>query len=260
LVLERIGSKPIKQNRELKEIHTIIIGDEILSGKRHDKHMVYLTKKLNENGLILSKADFIKDDLKLIAKTIKEKKDFIVFCYGGIGATPDDCTREAAAIAHNMPLEIHLEAKISIEKKFGKDTYPKRILMAKLPSKCTLLLNIVNNVPGFSINNHHFMPGFPEMAWPMTDWIIQNHYKKLSKYTKLLDLSIWLDNVSESLLIDLMDKINRKFNKVKAYSLPKLKPKKTLELGIKGEEKQVNEAMVIIKKNLKELDINWREV
>ena len=57
-----------------------------------------------------------------------------------------------------------------------------------------------------------------------------------------------------------MDKINRKFNKVKAYSLPKLKPKKTLELGIKGEEKQVNEAMVIIKKNLKELDINWREV
>ena len=246
------------QNGKLKEIHTIIIGDEILSGKRQDKHLTYLTKQLKENGLCLTKADFINDDLKVIINTIKEKRSHIVFCYGGIGATPDDCTREAAAIAHSMPLKINVDAKKCIEKKFGIKTYPKRILMANLPENCTLLSNIINNVPGFSINDHHFMPGFPEMAWPMTDWVIKNHYKKLSKQTKLIDLSIWMDNVSESLLIDLMYKINKKFNKVKAYSLPRLKPKKTLELGIKGDSKQVNEAMKILKKNLKELGLHWR--
>ena len=248
----------MKKN-ELKEIYALIIGNEILSGKRQDKHLNYLTNKLNPHGLPLKKAEFIGDDLKLITESIKDKKNSILFCYGGIGATPDDCTREAAAIAKNVSLKIHPEAKNSIEERFGKDTYPKRILMAHLPENCTLLRNVVNNVPGFSINDHHFMPGFPEMAWPMTDWIILNLYKELSlNYPKQSDFSIWLDNVSESLLIDLMHQINNEYKNIKAYSLPRLKPKKTLELGVKGDNSEVEEAMKALKKYLKAHGLKWR--
>tara|TARA_B100000767_G_scaffold251384_1_gene254343 strand:- start:674 stop:1426 length:753 start_codon:yes stop_codon:yes gene_type:complete len=248
------------KKKDLKEIHALIIGDEILSGKRQDKHLNYLTKKLNSHGLSLKKAEFISDDLKLITEAIKENKDSILFCFGGIGATPDDCTREAAAIANNMTLKIHPEAKKAIEERFGKDTYPKRILMAYLPENCSLLKNVVNNVPGFSIDDHHFMPGFPEMAWPMSDWIILNHYRDLSlNHPKKLDLSIWLDNVSESLLIDVMHKINNEYKNVKTYSLPRLKPSKTLELGVKGDNSEVKEAMKALKNNLKDLSINWKD-
>ena len=248
------------KKKDLKEIHALIIGDEILSGKRQDKHLNYLTKKLNSHGLSLKKAEFISDDLKLITEAIKENKNSILFCFGGIGATPDDCTREAAAIANNVTLEIHPEAKKAIEERFGKDTYPKRILMAYLPENCTLLKNVVNNVPGFSIDDHHFMPGFPEMAWPMSDWIILNYYRSLSlDHPKKLDLSIWLDNVSESLLIDVMHRINNEYKNVKTYSLPRLKPNKTLELGVKGDNSEVKEAMKALKNNLKDLDINWKD-
>ena len=244
---------------ELKESYALIIGDEILSGKRQDKHLNYLTKKLKECGLSLKKAEFISDDLNQISEAIKDKENSILFCYGGIGATPDDCTREAAAIANNVQLKIHPEAEKSIKEKFGKDTYPKRILMAHLPENCTLLKNVVNNVPGFSINDHHFMPGFPEMAWPMTDWIILNFYNELSlNYPKQSDSSIWLDHVSESLLIDLMHQINNEYKNIKAYSLPRLKPKKTLELGVKGDNSEVEEAMKALKKYLKAHGLKWR--
>ena len=103
----------------MKLIHAIIIGDEILSGKREDKHLKHVTQKLRENGFTLNKADFIPDDLDTIVSVINSKLNQIVFCFGGIGATPDDCTREAAASAHKLKIERHPEAAKCIEKKFG---------------------------------------------------------------------------------------------------------------------------------------------
>ena len=50
--------------------------------------------------------------------------------------------------------------------------------MADLPETSSLIPNSVNNIPGFFINQHFFMPGFPEMAWPMIDWVIENHLSK----------------------------------------------------------------------------------
>ena len=114
----------------MKLIHAIIIGDEILSGKREDKHLKHLTQKLRKNGFTLNKADFVPDDLDTIISVIHSKLNHIVFCFGGIGATPDDCTRDAAAKAHNLAIERHPEATECIEKQFGKDAYPKRILFA----------------------------------------------------------------------------------------------------------------------------------
>ena len=240
-------------------MHALIIGDEILSGKRQDKHLTHLIKTLKKYGLCLSKADYIPDDIDIIRENIESKIGSIVFCFGGIGATPDDCTRNAASLAHKKPLTQHPQAKNLIEKQFGKGAYPKRILMADLPENAHIIPNTINNVPGFFINHHYFMPGFPEMAWPMIDWIINNRYEALKNLKTIEDQSIWLDNVSESKLIDTMKEIQEEHQDIKVYSLPKLKPNKTLELGITGAPKNVNKAMKDLRSQLKKSKFNWRE-
>ena len=111
--------------------------------------------------------------------------------------------------------------------------------MADLPKNSQLIPNVINNIPGFFINHHYFMPGFPEMAWPMIEWVINNQYKCLINAKDIDDQSIWLDDLSESMLIDTMNEIEKRNKEIKIYSLPKLSPKKTLELGIKGSSNQV---------------------
>ena len=243
----------------MKLIHAVIIGDEILSGKREDKHLRHLTKKLRKNGFTLNKADFVPDDLDTIVSVIQSKLNDIVFCFGGIGATPDDCTRDAAARAHKLKVKRHPEASKCIKKQFGKDAYPKRILMADLPYQANLIPNSINNIPGFSIDDHHFMPGFPEMSWPMLDWLLETYYRDNQLKIDIKDSSVWIDNVSESQLIDLMNQIIVNNKDIKLYSLPKMDPKKTLELGIKGATKNVDKAIIEIKSNLSKLNIDWRD-
>lgn len=240
-----------------KNIQALIIGDEILSGKRKDKHLSFLIKKLKEKNLVLSGANFISDNEKDIIKIIKRNKKNIIFSFGGIGATPDDKTRLSASKAHDLHISRHIEAVKLIKKQFGKEAYPKRILMADLPSKAKLIPNTVNNIPGFSIGDHHFMPGFPEMAWPMIDWILSEHYNFFQNEKKIFDQSIWINDRSESTLIDLMYQIEKKFKLIKIYSLPKINPKKTIEFGIKGEKNEVCEAMKFLKKILDEKEIKW---
>ena len=254
-----IATQMVETDITQKEIHALIIGDEILSGKREDKHLAHLIKTLKSYGLYISKADYITDDLDTIKKTIRSKIGNIVFCFGGIGATPDDHTRKAASLAHKQPLTQHPQAKALIEKQFGDGAYPKRILMADLPQYAQIIPNIINNVPGFFIDHHYFMPGFPEMAWPMIDWVIKNQYEFLINLKNIEDQSIWLDDVSESKLIDTMQKIQKENEYIKIYSLPKLRPIKTLELGIKGKSELVSKAMKDLKKNLKKLKFDWRE-
>lgn len=131
--------------------------------------------------------------------------------------------------------------------------------MADLPKNSQLIPNVINNIPGFFINHHYFMPGFPEMAWPMIEWVINNQYKCLINAKDIEDQSIWLDDLSESMLIDTMNEIEKRNKEIKIYSLPKLSPKKTLELGIKGSSINVKIAMQDLKSKLKELKFNWRE-
>ena len=105
----------------------------------------------------------------------------IVFAFGGVGATPDDHTRQAAAAALGVPLVRHPEAVAEIEAHFGADAYPHRVLMAEFPGRRTIIPNPVNRVASFSIRDHHFFPGFPQMAWPMLDWVLATRYPALAR-------------------------------------------------------------------------------
>src|SRR5690606_32055777 len=78
-----------------------------------DKHFSKLIELLAKRGMRLSGAEFISDDRDVIARSLERSfasKD-IVFCCGGIGATPDDQTRQAAAQALNVDLALHPDAE-----------------------------------------------------------------------------------------------------------------------------------------------------
>ncbi|MEN3294043.1 MAG: hypothetical protein V7642_3296 [Burkholderiales bacterium] len=243
-------------------IGLIIIGDEILSGKRADKHFPKVVELLSARGLQLGWAEYLGDDRDRITATLKRTfaGGDIVFSCGGIGATPDDHTRQCAAAALGMPLVLHPEAKARIEERIadvareaGKQPdyaaadNTHRLKMGEFPEGAAIIPNPYNKIPGFSIGlnktgGHHFVPGFPVMAWPMIEWVLDTHYPHLFRQAAWLERSVLVFEMAESTLTPLMEQIEAEFPRVKVFSLPSVgdeKMRRHIELGVKGEPSQV---------------------
>jgi len=166
--------------------YQVIIGSEILNGRREDKHFSFLRDELLKRGFKLKASFVIEDDKKLmeeVFKLVKSDPFSVLFSFGGIGATPDDFTREIASkVFKDGKLYPNPQAKELIVKQFGKDAYPYRIEMANLPPDSKLLFNPINNVPGFYLDERFFfLPGFPQMAHPMVKEALDTFYPKSSK-------------------------------------------------------------------------------
>ena len=238
-----------------------IIGDEILSGKRQDGHLNKAIEILSARGLQLSWAHYLGDDPAQITAAFKTSfaKPDIVFSFGGIGATPDDHTRQCAADALNIRIEPHAGAVAEIVAQFGESAYPKRVLMADFPTGADLIPNPVNRVAGFAIQNHYFLPGFPQMAHPMMEWVLDKYYAHLFHQIKYVEQSIIVADGIESQLIDLMNETLQKYPEVKVFSLPKLKPNRQIELGAKGTPEKVKLAMRDLKTGVSSIGFIWQD-
>jgi molybdopterin-biosynthesis enzyme MoeA-like protein len=220
----------------------LVIGDEIVNGKRTDKHFPHVIESLEERGMQLAWSIHTGDERKHLVKALQwtQQDDIPVFCFGGIGATPDDRTRQAAAEAFGARLVRHPEALQLIERQFGTDAYPNRVLMAELPEDCLLIPNNVNRIAGFTLYDHHFFPGFPAMAWPMLEWVLDRYYPFSAP--RMHERSLRLLQVPESDLIDLMDTMVRCHPDVKLFSLPRMGDAASIEIGFRGEEGAVEAA------------------
>jgi molybdopterin-biosynthesis enzyme MoeA-like protein len=224
-----------------EEIHqqhaflVLIIGDEILSGKRQDKHLPHVIQTLRRRNMQLHSVNYVGDDLEQLTRHLQHSREHEkpVLCFGGIGATPDDNTRCAAALAFSRPLQRHSDAARLIEKQFGDEAYPKRILMADLPAGATLISNPLNNIPGFIVEQHFFFPGFPAMAWPMLDSVLDSRFTNYHK-VKSSEKSVRIFEQRESDLIDLMEKLINDHATVKLFSLPHIGEQPYIEIGFRG--------------------------
>lgn len=238
-------------------IGVLIIGDEILSGRRKDTHLAAVIERLAPRGRQPGWAQMIGDDNDRIEQALRESRQAgsIVFCFGGIGATPDDLTRAAAARAFDRPLTRHPEAERRIIAQFGEAAFPHRVHMADFPDQVDLIPNPVNNVAGFYLEHHFFMPGFPQMAHPMLDWILANPLQSLGTLD-YREQSIWTIGASENDLLPVMTGLCAEFPDLKLFSLPIGQGERRLiELGFKGESERVAEAMEALQNQLDALDV-----
>lgn len=236
-----------------------IIGDEILSGKRQDAHLTGVIRILSERGLQLGWASYLPDDPEYIVRALRESfaSGDAVFSFGGIGATPDDHTRQCAATAVGVALERHPQAVAEIEARFGEAAYPKRVLMADFPQGAAIIPNPVNRVPGFSLQSHYFLPGFPEMAHPMLAWVLDTYYQYLFHQEVQASLSIWVLDAGESQLLDLMQAVVVRYPSIKLFSLPKLDVRRTIELGVKGDPVTATQALDDLRNGVIQLGFAW---
>jgi molybdopterin-biosynthesis enzyme MoeA-like protein len=246
----------------MKNFGICIIGDEILSGKRQDAHLSFVVQALKARGLQLAWANYLGDIPEQITATLKTSmaRGDVVFSFGGIGATPDDFTRQCAADAVGVPIVRHPLALAEIEAQYGDTAYPKRVLMADFPQGADIVPNPVNRVAGFSINEHYFVPGFPQMAHPMIEWVLDTHYSQLFHQQDYIEASILVTEAGESRLIDLMQSIVMRYPDLKLFSLPKLDQQRSTELGVKGPAQLVQTAMAEIKQGVSALNFPWTDL
>jgi len=217
--------------------YAVIIGTEILNGRRVDKHFEFLKNELQKYGHELFASFVIKDDVALMKRTykmIKEDPNAVMFSFGGIGSTPDDLTREVASeVFRNAPTITNKQFKEDIIERFAEEAYPHRIHMADLPPDSTLLHNPVNNMSGFALDNRFFfVPGFPSMAHPMLQNVIKEHFgQSKKKYRHTLKAQ-----TSENTLISIMQKVP---SHIELSSLPIfIDSKPNVELSLAGENEE----------------------
>jgi len=242
----------------------IIIGDEILSGKRKDGHLAKTIETLGLRGIQLDWAQYLGDDPDLITATFRRTfaGGDVVFSFGGIGATPDDHTRQCAAAAGGVALKLHPQAEAEIRGRFVNDpkgVTPQRLAMGEFPEGSEIIPNPYNRIPGFSYRNHYFLPGFPEMAWPMMVWVLDTRYAHLFAPGSIAESSIIVREAGESQLIELMRECQSRYPLIKVFSLPKVQPERYIELGVRGAPGEVTPAIAALKQGVSDLGFPWSE-
>ncbi|OQS09168.1 competence/damage-inducible protein A [Chromobacterium violaceum] len=246
------------------QVGALIIGDELLSGKRQDKHMQALIRILAARGMRLAWAEYLGDDPARIEAALRRAfaGGDLVFSFGGIGATPDDHTRACAARALGVPLALHLEAKALIEGRFGADAYPHRIHMGHFPQGAAIIPNPVNQIAGFSHGHVHFLPGFPSMAWPMAEWVLDTHCRHLFATQPDVERSCIAIQAREGDLIGLMQDFSARYPALKLSSLPNFGnqaiPDMHIEFGFTGQPALVEIAIAEWAKALRGLGYEVR--
>ena len=236
-----------------------IIGDEILSGKRQDKHFPHLLGLLKARQMRVDWVQYLGDDPAQLAASFAasfQRGDVALSC-GGIGATPDDHTRQSVAAALGVPLEIHPEAKALIQQRIveaglgdlDSPANQQRLQMGCFPQGSAIIPNPYNKIPGFSIHQHYFVPGFPVMAWPMLEWALDGPLAHLHGQGHQIEQAVIVRKAMESDLTPLMEDIERRYPGVKVFSLPSVDHPvwgRHIELGVKGEARGVEAAFVYL--------------
>ena len=259
----------------------LIIGDEILSGKRADQHVPKVIALLAARGLSLAWVRFVGDEPARITADLKDAfaSGDIVFSCGGIGATPDDHTRQCAAQALNVPLALHPVARdlitlrmrdVAVEKGVVFDPERAdnlhRLNMAVFPQGADIIPNPYNKIAGFFVRAPvsspgsangavYFVPGFPVMAWPMIEWVLDHHCAHLHRERGQREQSVIVMGTMEATLTPLMELVEARHPGVKVFSLPSVDHPKWgahIELGVKGEAVAVASAYAALIQGLRD--------
>lgn len=229
----------------------IIIGDEIIRGKREDRHFAKLRDLLAQRGLFLDQVLLLGDNRPRLVKALRHSlaSDDVVFSFGGIGVTPDDHTRQAAALAAGVELILHPDAEREIRARMAEISHevtPARLELGTIPQGSRIIPNPFNRIPGFSYHDHHFMPGFPQMSHPMVEWVLETYYRDRFVVSPDTERAIRVWEGLEGELLTLMRHIEIRYPGIVVFSLPSFGNetiRRHIELGVRGQPDVVPLAM-----------------
>ncbi|MEQ8411570.1 MAG: molybdopterin-binding protein [Erythrobacter sp.] len=151
----------------------VIIGDEILSGRTHDKNIAQVASWLQVQGIRLAEVRVVPDVQERIVEAVnalREAYDYL-FTTGGIGPTHDDITVDAVAEALGVPVIIHPDARALLERYYADKggLNEGRLRMARVPEGSDLIPNRMSGAPGIRRGNVILMAGVPHITAGMLD-------------------------------------------------------------------------------------------
>ncbi|MBL7076250.1 MAG: competence/damage-inducible protein A [Kiritimatiellae bacterium] len=243
----------------IDKVGLIIVGDEILNGRRQDKHFHCTMDLCGEWNAGLAYTLVLPDDMDVLVTHFKwaMAQPCPFFSCGGIGSTPDDVTRQAAAAAAGVGLEEHAEARRILIERYGDEATEPRLRMVTFPVGSTLVPNPVNQVPGFGIANGYFLPGFPSMAAPMMRWILETYYEPGAERARF---TMALPNAREADLTDLMETFVADYSDLTFSSLPQhTDAGPRVILSISGLPEAAESAYADLKQRLNEVAVTFEE-
>ncbi len=147
------GSAP----RTPLRVGILTVGNEVLEGRRADTHRGALAREVAAAGGEVAFLLSVGDDAARIARAIREglREASLVIVTGGLGATPDDVTREALARAFGAPLCEDGAVRARLEARFrerGRARPPGAIRQALIPRGARTLPNPVGLAPGLLLS------------------------------------------------------------------------------------------------------------
>ncbi|MXO75802.1 competence/damage-inducible protein A [Altererythrobacter aerius] len=152
----------------------VVIGDEILSGRTHDRNIAQVASWLQVQGIRLVEVRVVADVEAHIVEAVQALRvrvDYL-FTTGGIGPTHDDITVDAVAAALGVPVVIHPEARAMLERYYngrGQALSEARVRMARVPDGAALIPNRMSGAPGIRIENLFLMAGVPHITAGMLE-------------------------------------------------------------------------------------------
>jgi len=151
----------------------VVIGDEILSGRTHDKNIAQVAEWLGFQGIRLAEARVVPDKTEAIVEavnTLRARNDYL-FTTGGIGPTHDDITVDAVSEAVGVAVIVHPEAREILEKYYETrgGLTEARLRMARVPEGAELIPNRYTGAPGIRYDNIFLMAGVPQITKGMLD-------------------------------------------------------------------------------------------
>jgi len=151
----------------------VVIGDEILSGRTHDKNIAQVASWLGVQGIRLAEVRVVPDVTSAIVEAVNQlraRNDYL-FTTGGIGPTHDDITVDAVAEALGVDVIVHPEARTILEGYYetrGGIT-EARLRMARVPDGAELIPNRYTGAPGIRFGNVFLMAGVPHITSGMLE-------------------------------------------------------------------------------------------
>ena len=235
----------------------IIIGNEILSGRTHDKNLPHIGHELNEVGIRLLEVRVIPDIEQTIIDTVNEcrEKFTYIFTTGGIGPTHDDITTASIAKAFGKKVIRHPEAEERLLAHYkAEDVNEARMKMADIPEDAELIDNPVSAAPGFRLENVYVMAGVPRIMQAMLDYIKPTLTGGKPMLSAALELS-----APEGDVADKITQVQESFADVEIGVYPLIKHGKLMSnIVFRCEDSdRLMDSVDAIKKHLNALDIEY---